>query len=193
MTGPIRAMDPPDELPGPIQGGAAPTAAAGTTELTRLFQQHNASLVQLLRARLRSDEEAWDVAQEAYVRMLQLDRIGTISYLRTYLFRTAFNIATDRLRSGQVRRESHRDPMFDPGVEERSPDRFAVASEALHAVEAALAGLPANVRETFLLYRFGELEVVEIARRLGVSDRMVRYYVQQAMSACRAAMEGEGQ
>lgn len=186
MTGPIHAMDPPDDPPSHVQ---PPAVAGGASELARLFRQHNASLVQLLRARLRSDEEAWDVAQEAYVRMLQLDRIGTVSYLRTYLFRTAFNIATDRLRSHIVRRESHRDPMFDPGVEERSPDRFAAASEALHAVEAALAALPPKVRETFLLYRFGELEAGEVARRMGVTDRMVRYYVRQALGACRAAMD----
>lgn len=62
--------DPPDDVPG--------SPESGTAELARLFREHNASLVQLLRARLRSDQEAWDVAQEAYVRMLQLDRIGTV-------------------------------------------------------------------------------------------------------------------
>src|SRR3546814_16035044 len=55
--------DPPDDVPG--------SPESGTAELARLFREHNASLVLLLRARLRSDQEAWDVAQEAYVRMLQ--------------------------------------------------------------------------------------------------------------------------
>src|SRR3546814_9782476 len=59
--------DPPDDVPG--------SPASGTAELARLFREHNASLVQLLRARLRLAQEAWDVAQEAYVRMLQLDRL----------------------------------------------------------------------------------------------------------------------
>jgi RNA polymerase sigma-70 factor (ECF subfamily) len=91
--------------------GGVPSAGSA---LGRLFQEHNASLVQLLRTRLRSDQEARDVAQEAYVRLLQLDRLGTISYLRTYLFRTALNIATDRMRSAAVHAQAHRDPLFSP-------------------------------------------------------------------------------
>lgn len=175
---------PADSPPLPPDG-----PADGEADLGRLFQEHNASLVQLLRARLRSDQEAWDVAQEAYVRMLQLDRIGTISYLRSYLFRTAFNIATDRLRRGSVRAISHRDPVFDPCVDERSPDRSTAAAESLRAVSDALKMLPPKARHAFVLYRFEELDVVEIARRMGVSDRMVRYYIQQAMAACHAALE----
>lgn len=174
----------PSDHPG-ISGESAPE----DTDLARLFQEHNASLVQLLRTRLRSDQEAWDVAQEAYVRMLQLDRLGTISYLRSYLFRTAFNIATDRLRSSSVRTTCHLDPMLDPRVDELSPDRVTLAKEALAAVSDAMKMLPPKARQAFVLYRFEELEVVEIARRIGVSDRMVRYYIQQALAACNAALE----
>src|SRR5882757_2706582 len=114
-----------DATPSP---GEEPTrqARGAALDLARLFEEHNASLVQLLRAKLRSDQEARDVAQEAYVRLLQLDRIGTVSYLRSYLFRTALNIATDRLRSTTVRNAAHRDPIFDPGVNELSPDRAAL-------------------------------------------------------------------
>src|SRR5689334_14906628 len=55
----------------------------------RLFREHNRSLMSFLVARLRSVHEARDVAQEAYVRLLQLDKPGAVSLLRSYLFRTA--------------------------------------------------------------------------------------------------------
>ena len=48
--------------------------------------------------RLRDEHEAKEVAQEAYVRLLQLDRPGAVSFLRSYLFKTAANIAIDRAR-----------------------------------------------------------------------------------------------
>jgi RNA polymerase sigma factor (sigma-70 family) len=158
-------------------------------ELVRLFHEHNASLVQLLRARLRSDQEARDVAQEAYVRLLQLDRLGAVSYLRTYLFRTALNIATDRLRSASVRNAVHRDPLFDLGVDEISPERRALAEDELRRVTAALASLPPKPRYAFLLYRFADLDIDEVAERLGVTERMVRNYVLQALLCCRAALD----
>lgn len=156
--------------------------------LIRLFHEHNVSLVQLLRTRLRSDQEARDVAQEAYVRLLQVERFDTINCLRSYLFRTALNIATDRLRSASVRDAAHRDPIFDRGVYELSPDRAALAAEDLQRVITALASLPLKPRHAFVLYRLAELDIEEVAERLGVTDRMVRHYVSQARLCCLAAL-----
>lgn len=177
--------------PGPVadfrgQGESPPSG--GGSDLARLFEEHNTSLIQLLRAKLRSDQEARDVAQEAYVRLLQLDRLGTVSYLRTYLFRTALNIATDRLRSASVRTAAHRDPIFDPRVDELSPDRTALAEDELRIVTAALESLPPKPRYAFMLHRFADLEIGEVAARLGVTERMIRNYILQAMLCCRTAL-----
>src|SRR5437868_783418 len=131
-------------------------ASPARLELGRLFHEHNASLVQVLRSRLRSDQEARDVAQEAYVRLLQLERLGAVNYLRTYLFRTALNIATDRLRSASVRTAAHSDPLFDLGVDEISPERAALAEDELRSVAAALASLPPKPRDAFLMHRFAD-------------------------------------
>jgi RNA polymerase sigma-70 factor (ECF subfamily) len=165
----------------------APTGMG--SDLARLFEEHNAALIALLRAKLRSNQEARDVAQEAYVRLLQLDRPGTVSYLRTYLFRTALNIATDRLRSASVRLAAHRDPVFDPRVDEISPDRRALAEDELRVIAVALESLPAKPRYAFLLHRFADLDIDEVAGRLGVTERMVRNYILQGMLCCRTALD----
>jgi RNA polymerase sigma-70 factor (ECF subfamily) len=161
----------------------------GSSELAKLFHDHNASLVSLLRARLRSDQEARDVAQEAYVRLLQLERVDTISFLRAYLFRTALNIATDRLRSGAMRVATFRDPVFDPRVNEISPERVVVAEDELRTVAATLDTLPPKARYAFLLHRFADLDIDEVAKRLHVSERMVRKYIVQALLRFRAAID----
>src|SRR5258708_12516130 len=64
----------------------------------RLFQEHNRALVSFLRAKLRNDQEAREVAQEAYVKLLQLESPGVVSFLQAYLFKIASNIAIDRIR-----------------------------------------------------------------------------------------------
>lgn len=161
-----------------------PTTAA----LTRLFEEHNSSLVRLLRAKLRSDQEARDVAQEAYLRLLQLDQLDKVSYLRQYLFRTALNIATDRLRSNTVRDAAHRDPVFNRHSDEISPERTALAHEELKMVEAALNSLPAKIRYAFLLHRIHDLSVAEVAVRLGVTERTIRNYLVKALLSCHEAL-----
>src|SRR6266853_5926060 len=68
----------------------------------RLFREHNEALIRFLTARLRSYQDAREVAQEAYVRLLSLDQPGAVSYLRAFLFKTAANIAIDRRRRHQT-------------------------------------------------------------------------------------------
>ncbi len=88
-----QGMD-PEEIRGP--GGA--NAGARAEEVERLFRDHNESLIRFLTLRLQSRQEAREVAQEAYVRLLQLRTPDVASFVRAYLFRIAGNLAIDRLR-----------------------------------------------------------------------------------------------
>lgn len=70
-----------------------PTLDAEKTEshealIARLFREHNQALIRFLMTRVDSEQEARDVAQEAYVRMLQLGSPGAISFLAAYLFKS---------------------------------------------------------------------------------------------------------
>ena len=49
---------------------------------------------------------------------------------------------------------------------------------------SALASLPAKVREALLLNRLDGLTYAQIAVKLGVSERMVKKYMAQAMLHC---------
>src|SRR5258708_2211684 len=69
----------------------------------RVFREHNEILIRFLQTRLPSAQDAREVAQEAYVRLLQLEQPEAIGFLRAYLFKIASHIATDRLRHRQVR------------------------------------------------------------------------------------------
>lgn len=159
--------------------------------VSRLFGEHNGTLLRVLRLRLQSDQEAREVAQEAYVRLLQLDEPGAVSFLRAYLFRIANNLATDRLRRAAVRRSAHADPIFEPADEEIGPDRLLAGREQLAIVEAALKELPDHVRTAFLLHRLDGVSTREIGNRLSVSERTAYNYVVRAMVHCRTRLDGD--
>lgn len=159
--------------------------------VSRLFAEHNGTLVRVLRLRLRSEQEARDVAQEAYVRLLQLDEPGAVSFLRAYLYRIAHNLATDRLRKVAVRQAAHADPFFAIADEEVGPDRRLAAREQLAIVAAAISELPDHVQTAFLLHRLEEVSTREIGNRLSVSERTAYNYVVKAMMHCRSRLEAE--
>jgi len=99
-----------------------------------LFNQHNESLVRFLCARTRSRQEAKEVAQEAYVRVLNLDQPGAVSFMRAFLFRTAANLAIDRMRSRDRRAILQETRLFAELDEALTPERAAVGVQEVEIV-----------------------------------------------------------
>ena len=158
--------------------------------VARLFQEHNRSLVRYLAVRLQSVQEAKEIAQEAYVRLLQLDQPGVESFLKSYLYRVATNLAVDRLRQrGRWKTvEWTSDQDLNDGIND--PEQGALANEELQAVTLGLSELPSNCREAFLRFRLDGLGQQQIAHELGITERMVRHYITQAIIYCRLRVEG---
>src|SRR5690349_24237416 len=99
---PLIASEPPMAAARIESAGGEPAASA-PDDVGNLFRENNQTLVRFLNARLGSEQEAKEVAQEAYVKLLQLERRGAISFMRGYLFRIAANLAVDRLRQRKAR------------------------------------------------------------------------------------------
>jgi RNA polymerase sigma factor (sigma-70 family) len=167
----------------------ASTAAERLAVVKSLFKEHNRTLVSFLHARLHCEQEARDVAQEAYVRLLQLDSHGAISFLRSYLFRIAENLAVDRLRERRSRKAPQALALFESLVDERSPDREAMAAEELKVVREALLKMPERHRQAFVWHVFGGQSTVDIAAKLNMTDRMIRNYVAQGLALCRTLLD----
>jgi RNA polymerase sigma-70 factor (ECF subfamily) len=154
----------------------------------RIFREYNESLIRFLQTRLPSAQDAREVAQEAYVRLLQLDQPEAIGFLRAYLFKTAAHIATDRLRHRQIVRQNEASSAFDT-FQMASPMEKIAAQQDLDIVNAALDELSPKCREVFLLRRLGNLQTEEVARQTGIGGRMVRLYVAQALTHCYRSLQ----
>lgn len=175
---------------GTVPSGRALDSSEHAQALSRLFEEHNRTLHSFLKARLGNEQEAREVAQEAYVRLLQLHEPGTVSFLRAYLFKTAANLAIDRIRQ-RLNRESLdlSAPRVDP-VDWLGPDRVLMAAEDLELLEQALFELPQEYRRAFVLSRFKDWSSAQIAYELGVQERMVRNYISRAAIYCKLRLEG---
>jgi RNA polymerase sigma-70 factor (ECF subfamily) len=169
-------------------------AASGADVIARLFSEHNRALVGYLTSRLRSEAEAKEVAQEAYVRMLQLDKPGAVSLLRAYLFKTAANLAVDRLRRRSTLEQIERDDLFvefnTPDSEAFNPERHLLDEETRQELHRCLSELPEKCQQAFRWHRLEGLSQQEVARRVGCSERMIRRYINYALVYCRQRIDG---
>jgi RNA polymerase sigma factor (sigma-70 family) len=165
----------------------------GRTEaVRRLFQEHNRALVSFLTARLHSVQDARDVAQEAYVRVLQLDKPEGLSFLKAFLFKTAANLAIDRVRAQSIRNHVDVDLVFDEIEEPVVPEREVLAQQELDVIARRLQGLPSQCRYAFAMHVLLERPIRDIAAELRLTERMVRYYVVQGLDRCRRIKERDG-
>ena len=164
-------------------------AAARADLMARLFQEHNESLIRFLTMRRRSRQEAHEVAQEAYVRLLSLHEPGAVSYVRAFLFKTAANLAVDRLRREQVHARATSLPSFHEFMDPLTPERRVAAKQEVQLLARLVDELPPKCRQAFVLNRFHGMELPAIASEMGISERMVRSYVVRALLYCRARRE----
>ncbi|MBN8888402.1 MAG: sigma-70 family RNA polymerase sigma factor [Rudaea sp.] len=174
---------------GPWTDGPAPGNPHART-ISELFEAHNRALVSFLTNRLGNEAEAREVAQEAYVRLLQLHEPGTVSFLRAYLFRVATNLSVDRLR---MRARSERyDPIQDAEnlTDTVQPEQKVSASEALDIVRRALNELPKRYRQILYMDRLGDKTAIQIGKELGIGERQVRTYLRRTLMYCQLRLDG---
>lgn len=184
------ASSPSTESP---EDAGEPDAAADPmvdpVEVERLFREHNAALLRFIAARIGCAHEAREIAQESYVQLLRLNGPGAISYLRAFLFKTAANLVTDRLRQRDRRRNVTSVGDMDFVAFELSPERQVASEQAVTMLRLAVEELPPRCRQVFLLHRVHELSTEEIAARLGIGERMARRYLARALEHLRARMD----
>jgi len=177
------------------QDACPPASAGGESDAQRpdaeqLVRDFNQSLVRMLQHRLGSYEDAREVAQEAYAKLLNLGEGPGISFHRAYLFRIAQNLATDLLRRRAYMEQTAPDLLDFRADPAASPERSANAAQIVSRLPALLAELPFNCAESFRLVRMEQLEFAEAARRLGLTERMIRIHVARALAYCQERMEG---
>lgn len=136
------------------------------------------------------ESDASDLVQEVYLRALTYPMVATIVKPRAFLFRIAANLVVDH-----VRKQQHRQYENYEDIEERTlvsllgPDDTVCGAERLEKFRDALAELPAEQRQAFLLNRFEGLSHVEIAQFMGISDKSVHRYVAKAFEHCLSRLD----
>lgn len=152
-----------------------------------LYSEHYNWLNAWLSQRLGNASEAADLTQDTFLRLLGLPssrHFASSAQARNYLRATAKNLCIDHWRRKEIEKAWHDTISGYPEETAPSAERQVVVLEALNEINLMLSELPGKVAKAFLLAVVCQMTDVETAVHLGVSDRMVRKYVAQAMLAC---------
>ena len=161
------------------------------TDLTRRF--HGPLFVYFLR-RVHNHADAEDLTQEAFARLAaHPDRAQGVS-LHSYVFTVASNLLKDRARMRAVRRSDQQQRLESPAasailVEDIDPERVLLGKEALKHVLQALADMPQQTREIFVMSRLEKVPQREIAALFGISQSAVEKHMIRATAFIGARLK----
>jgi RNA polymerase sigma factor (sigma-70 family) len=152
--------------------------------------EDRAALIRFLLSRLRSAEDASDLAQETYLRFLQVPDAAVIRQPLRYLYRIALNLVYEfRLRRDRSI------VTFDSQIAEEQaarmpPDPSLELGQALATAEQLtriLNQIPPHYRRVLVMHKRDGLSYAQIAAETGLSRQSVQKYLARAMAAARVA------
>ena len=177
------------------------TAARAQDEaaVRELVRRLNPRLFRVARGILDTNAEAEDAVQDAYLAAFtRLDQFRGEARFSTWLIRITINAARMRARAARPQEEYdtvlERDPpdsavVIFPGNGFEGSEAALGRSQISTMLEAAVAGLPAELRLVFLLHEAEGLGVLAIARTLSLNPITVRTRLFRARKRLRAGLE----
>lgn len=166
--------------------------------LNDLMERHAEKLFNYLVRSLQNQEDAADLAQEAFVRIFQnRAKFDQTQKFTTWLYAIASNLVKDRyrwrLRHPQVALDAEneeteadlRDGLRDSNL---GPDESLQKEETAEAVRSAVATLPNELRQALILSVYQELPQGEIAAILNCSVKAVETRIYRARQQLRGIL-----
>lgn len=194
VTAPITNDTPDHELARRATNGEGAAFAA-------IMRRHNRLLFRTARSILKSDAEAEDALQEAYLHAWRaLGDFRADAKLSTWLVRIVTNDALAHLRHREIPVIPLDAAMntIEPDTQasltdsaSHSPDSLATHAQLRRMIEARIDRLPEIFRTVFMLRAVEELSVEEVAEVLDIPEATVRTRFYRARGLMREGLASE--
>lgn len=166
----------------------------------RLVRSYDQNVLRMATNLLRSPEDAYDVYQEAFLRVYR--NLGSFRFdcsFQTWLYRIVTNLCLDALRKRKSRREESAVIETSEGeldridgiVERRAdgdPQRKLMSEQLKGRVERVLAAMTPRERMVFELRHYQGMRLRAIGEALGTSEEAAKNCLFRATQKMRAAL-----
>ncbi|MBR5242616.1 MAG: RNA polymerase sigma factor [Thermoguttaceae bacterium] len=160
-------------------------------KLEDVFTRFEPELLGTLQHLLGNPDDARDALQEGFVRCWKKrDALDEIANLRAWVFRVAYNVGLDLLKSGwRRRRKAVAVEELEPAARDGEPEERALERERLAALRDAVRRLEGKEKDVFLLRQNGALTYEQIAQATGLPLGTVKTAMRRALAKLRTTDE----
>lgn len=162
-------------------------------EVEQLMARFHGPLMSFFLRRVRDRQDAEDLTQEAFLRIVGRDHDIPLDNPESYVFRVAVNLLRDKARRTASHRTSEHASLDDEAadltttgnteralIEERQPERVLLSQESLAEALRVLDELGPRTRDIFMLARLERMKHRDIAAVYGMTVSAVEKHVAKA-------------
>jgi len=170
----------------------ATVAAWSVSDLSALYTQNRSSLIAQARRILRSDADAAEVVQDAFLKfILAAPELDTADRAMAYLRTTVNNLCLNVIRASGSRpnlvaldSDTSQERLAEIAAENHIPmDATLAAAEDASIIREALSRLSETQRTALVMWEVEGRTTKEIAQAIGTSEKNVRHVVQRARAS----------
>ena len=170
----------------------ATVAAWSISDLSALYTQNRSSLIAQARRILRSDADAAEVVQDAFLKfILAAPELDTADRAMAYLRTTVNNLCLNVIRATGSRpnlvaidSDATQERLSEIAAENHIPmDATLAAAEDASIIREALSRLSETQRTALVMWEVEGRTTKEIATAIGTSEKNVRHIVQRARAS----------
>ena len=170
----------------------ATVAAWSVSDLSALYTQNRSSLIAQARRILRSDADAAEVVQDAFLKfILAAPELDTADRAMAYLRTTVNNLCLNVIRATGSRpnlvaidSDATQERLAELAAQSHIPmDSTLAAAEDASIIREALSRLSETQRTALVMWEVEGRSTKEIAKAIGTSEKNVRHVVQRARAS----------
>jgi RNA polymerase sigma-70 factor (ECF subfamily) len=150
-----------------------------------LFLHYYPKLKNFLKAMLKDEDEAKDIAQNIFVKVwIKRKTISGVSFFSAYLFNMAKNAIYDFYDHNLIKENYVKKEQFSP-IDEDIIENTLYANELEKLLNITVAAMPKRRREIFLMSRQQGMSNQDIALKLKLNKRTVENQLTTALAKLR--------
>ncbi len=155
-------------------------------EVYDAYVRHESALKRFIARFMRGSPDVDDIAQEAFLRAYAVERDRPIEQPKSFLFRIAKHVALSQLTRKSRQITDYIEDSSDSEVilVESSAEDEISARQILGLHCEAVAALPAQCRQVYLLRKVHGLSHKEIGAQLGIAVSTVEKHLIKAIEQC---------
>jgi RNA polymerase sigma-70 factor (ECF subfamily) len=157
-------------------------------EFNNFYKQEVNNVFRYIFIKNKNKDEAFDIVQEAFIKIWENCNKFNISKVKSYLFSTATNIFYNVKKHDKVV-QNYQNETPNLYIDSNTPENVLRGKEFKYKLENAINNLTDAQREVFLLNRIEGKKYKEIATMLNISIKAVEKRMSKALLSLRAEID----